>query len=236
MKEWKIAIGESDFKSLIEDTECYYVDKTMFIKDVIENKSRVALITRPRRFGKTLNMSMLKYFFSIDEESRELFKDLKIMKAGEKYTSQLNSKPVIYLTMNGMYDTSFENMINRFKLIIKRTYGEHRYLLESEKLFEEDKKYIKDILFCEENISVLQESILNLALMLNKHYGKKSIVLVDEYDVPIQNAYTEGYYEEAINFFKSFYGATFKDNQNIEKTVITGVSRVSKEGIFSRSK
>ena len=143
---------------------------------------------------------------------------------------------MIYLTMNGMYDTSFENMIETFKWNIKFAYDEHRYLLKSDKLDEADKKRIKEVLGNKESVADLQKSIISLASMLYKHYGKKALLLVDEYDVPIQNAYIEGYYDEAIKFFKSFYGSTFKDNQNIEKNIITGVSRVSKEGLFSRSK
>ena len=231
-----IAIGDSDFKSII-DKNCLYVDKTEFIKHIIDTESMVTLITRPRRFGKTLNMSTLNYFFNIDEkENSYLFKDLKIMKAGEEYTSKQNQYPVIFVSMNGMNCAKYEEMIETFKIIMGRVYSEHRYLLESDKVYEEEKAKIKDMLYERETETVLKNSIKSLAVMLNRHFGRKVILLLDEYDVPIQSAYVYGYYDDAIAFFKSFYGTTFKDNPNLEKTVITGVSRVSKESIFSRSK
>ena len=231
-----IAIGDSDFKSII-DKNCLYVDKTEFIKHIIDTESMVTLITRPRRFGKTLNMSTLNYFFSINEkENSYLFKDLKIMKEGEEYTSKQNAYPVIFLSMNGISNATYEEMIAGLKTVMRYTYNKHRYLLESDKIYEEEKAQMMDIFYRREDVDVLKSSIKDLAEMLYRHFGKKPIFLLDEYDVPIQSAYVDGYYEEAIKFFKSFYGMTFKDNPNLEKTVITGVSRVSKESIFSRSK
>ena len=228
-----IAIGESDFKSILDD-DCLYIDKTEFIKDIIDCKSRVILITRPRRFGKTLNMSTLNYYLNVNEkENSYLFKDLKIMKAGEEYTSKQNQYPVIYISMNGLIRSNCEQMIEGLKTVMRETYNMHRYLLESDKIYEEEKMQMMDIFYRRENVEVLQSSIRDLAGMLRREYGKKVILLLDEYDVPIQNAYVYGYYKEAIGFFKSFYGRTFKDNPNLEKTVITGVSRVSKESIFS---
>ncbi len=231
-----IAIGDSDFKSII-DKNCLYVDKTEFIKHIIDTESMVTLITRPRRFGKTLNMSTLNYFFNIDEkESSYLFKDKKIMKAGEEYTSKQNEYPVIFLSMNGMINTTYNGMIKDCRYTIQEMYGRHMYLLESEKIYGYEKNLINDILETREDEETIKICIRKLAEMLYRHFGRKPILLLDEYDVPIQNAYVYGYYEEAIGFFKSFYGRTFKDNPNLEKTVITGVSRVSKESIFSRSK
>ena len=231
-----IAIGQSDFKSII-DKNCLYIDKTEFIKEIIDNESNVLLITRPRRFGKTLNMSTLKYFFSIDEkENAYLFNGLKIKKEGEKYTEKQNKYPVIWLSMNGMSSGTYEEMIESLKAEMRYAYSEHRYLLESEKIYEEEKAKIMDILYQRESEIGLKNSIKDLIIMLNRNFEQKPILLIDEYDVPIQNAYIYGYYEEAIKFFKTFYGTTFKDNPNLEKTVITGVSRVSKESLFSRSK
>ena len=231
-----IAIGDSDFKSIIDDN-CLYIDKTEFIKHIIDCKSRVTLITRPRRFGKTLNMSTLNYFFNINEkENSYLFKDLKIMKEGEEYTSKQNAYPVIYVSMNGMSSPTYEKMLYSFKEVLYEVYLKHIYLLESKKIYEFEKEYINDILYSRISDNVLEMSIRKLSEMLYRHFRRKPILLLDEYDVPIQNAYVYGYYEEAIGFFKSFYGRTFKDNPNLERTVITGVSRVSKESIFSRSK
>ena len=228
-----IGIGESDFKGLrIRDN--YYIDKTMYIKDIIDNESRVILVTRPRRFGKTLNMSMLKYYFDCKQkDNKELFEGLKIMNQDEKYTSKLGYYPVIYLTLKDVQDTNYENMLLDMRTAMLNMYKEHRYLLDSDKIYPEEKARITDILFAREDESVLKNSVRDLSEYLNRHYDKPVILLVDEYDVPLQNAYVEGYYDEAVKFFKTFYGVTFKDNPYLEKTVLTGVSRVAKESIFS---
>ena len=227
---YPIAIGESNFKNLIKG-ETYYIDKTMYIKDIIDNKSKVILITRPRRFGKTLNMSMLKYYFDIREkESGELFKGLKILKQDEKYTSKMNYYPCIYMTLNSVKSTTYDEMLIKLKKVVSEVYQEHRYLLESEKIYPEEKEKIEKNLFEKAEKTDIEYSIKELSKYLNRHYDKQVLLLVDEYDVPIQNAYVNGYYDDAIEFFKTFYGTTFKDNQYLEKTVVTGVS---KESIFS---
>ncbi len=231
-----IGIGESDFK-ILRTKKNYYIDKTMYIKNIIDNQSKVILITRPRRFGKTLNMSMLKYYFDCTQkDSKELFNGLKIMNQGEEYTSKLGYYPVIYLTLKDVQDTCYANMLLDMKTAIMEIYQEHRYLLDSDKIYPEEKEKIIDILYAREDENVLKNSVRELSKYLNRHYNKPVILLVDEYDVPLQNAYVEGYYDEAVKFFKTFYGITFKDNPYIEKTVLTGVSRVAKESIFSRSK
>ena len=228
-----IGIGESDFKGL-RIRDYYFIDKSLFVKDIIDNNSKVVLITRPRRFGKTLNMSMLKYYFDCKTtDNQELFKGLKIMEQGEKYTSKQGYYPVIYITLKDVQDRNYENMLLNMKTAILEMYQEHRYLLDSESVYPEEKEKIKEILYAKENEVDLKNSVKELSKYLNRHYGKPAMLLVDEYDVPLQNAYIEGYYEEAIKFFKTFYGVTFKDNQYLEKTVITGVSRVAKESIFS---
>ena len=228
----KIAIGESDYKSLIL-RGCYYIDKTLYIKRILDNSSSVALITRPRRFGKTLNMSMLRYFFDITKDSKELFEGKKIMQETEEYTNKLNSYPVIYITLKDVMDGSFEDMVRAIKTAVVDMYREHKYLLESDKVDEFEKERIKDIFWVREDLEALKISIKELSSYLFAHYGKKVILLIDEYDVPIQNAYVSGYYDEAIKFFKTFFGTTFKDNPYLEKTVLTGVSRVAKESLFS---
>lgn len=228
-----IGIGESDFKAL-RIRQNYYIDKTMYIKDIIDNESRVILVTRPRRFGKTLNMSMLKYYFDCRQKDNiELFKGLKILNQEEKYTSKLGAYPVIYITLKDVQDRNYENMLLNLKSTMINVYQEHRYLLESSKIYPEEKEIITDILFARENEIILRNSIKDLSKYLYRYYERPVILLIDEYDVPIQNAYVEGYYKEAINFFKTFFGATFKDNPYLEKTVITGVSRIAKESIFS---
>ena len=228
-----IGIGESDFKSLILKDN-YYIDKTMYIKDIIDNQSKVTLVTRPRRFGKTLNMSMLKYFFDIKQkDSKELFKGLKIMDQDEKYTSKLGAYPVIYLTLKDAGLMNYEYMIMQMKTIMMDMFYEHRYVLDSDKIPTGEKNIFTRILNAEATDIDLVNSLKVLSKMLYIYYDKPVIVLIDEYDVPIQSAYINDYYDEAINFLKTFYGATFKDNPYLEKTVLTGVSRVAKESIFS---
>ena len=231
-----IGIGISDFKMLrIRDN--YFIDKTLYIKDIIDNQSGVILVTRPRRFGKTLNMSMLRYYFDCTQkDSKELFKGLKIMEQEEKYTSKLGYYPCIYMTLKDVRDTTYEKMLLDMKTAILEIYKQHRYLMESDKIYPDEKEKINEILYCREDETAIKNSVKNLSEYLYRHYNKPVMLFLDEYDVPLQNAYVEGYYDDAVKFFREFYVTTFKDNPYLEKTVITGVSRVAKESIFSRSK
>ena len=227
-----IGIGESDFKS-IRVKDYYYIDKTMYIKDIIDNSSKVVLVTRPRRFGKTLNMSMLRYYFDCrQKDNKELFQGLKIMEQEEKYTSKLGAYPVIYLTLKDAGLMTYEMMIMQLKTIMMDLFYEHRELLEGE-MSEGERTIFNKILSANATDVDLLNSLKMLSKIMSQHYNKPVILLLDEYDVPLQNAYVEGYYDEAVKFFKTFYGVTFKDNPYLEKTVITGVSRVAKESIFS---
>ena len=227
-----IGIGESDFKGL-RIRNNYYIDKTMYIKDIIDNESRVLLVTRPRRFGKTLNMSMLRYYFDIKQkDSKELFKGLKILEQEDKYTSKLGAYPVIYLTLKDAGLMNYEMMIMQLKTIIMELFYEHRELLDGE-IAEGERVIFNKILSASATDVDLLNSLKMLSKLMNQYYKKSVILLIDEYDVPLQNAYVEGYYDEAVKFFKTFFGTTFKDNPYLEKTVLTGVSRVAKESIFS---
>ena len=228
-----IGIGESNFKGL-RMRKNYFIDKSLYIKDIIDNESRVILVTRPRRFGKTLNMSMLRYFFDCNvKDNKELFEGLKIMDQDEKYTSKLGAYPCIYLTLKDVNDSNYENMILDFKTAILEMYREHMYLLDSDKIYPFEKEKIMDILYTREDEVALKTSVRELSSYLYRHFNKPVMLFIDEYDVPIQSAYVKGYYDKAIEFLKTFYGTTFKDNPYLEKTVLTGVSRVAKESIFS---
>ena len=228
-----IGLGESDFRAL-RTMKDYYIDKTMYIKDIIDNRSKVILVTRPRRFGKTLNMSMLKYYFDCSQkDNKELFEGLKIMEQGEEYTSKLGYYPCIYLTLKDISEVNYQNMILNLKTAVSDMYLEHIYLLDSDKIYPFEKEKIKDILSYKEDEIVLRNSIKTLSKYLNRFYNKPVMLFLDEYDVPLQSAYVNGYYEQGVTFFKTFYGTTFKDNQYLQKTVLTGVSRVAKESIFS---
>lgn len=233
MYMYGIGIGQSDFRAL-RIRKNYYIDKTIYIKDVIDNQASVLLVTRPRRFGKTLNMSMLKYYFDCTKkDSKELFDGLKIMEQEEKYTSKLGYYPCIYITLKDVNEDTYEKMILNMKTAMLNTYKEHMYLLDSDKIYPFEKEKINDILYFREDEVTLKNSIKDLSEYLSRYYDKPVMLFLDEYDVPLQFAYVNKYYEQGITFFKTFYGTTFKDNPYLEKTVLTGVSRVAKESIFS---
>lgn len=223
-----IGLGESDFKGLrIRDN--YYIDKTLFIKHILDNESRVALITRPRRFGKTLNMSMLRYFLDCNKkDTKELFEGLKIMEQGEKYTSKLGAYPCIYLTLKDVRGDNNEEMMMALQTELIELFIEHIYLLKSDKIEDIEKEMFNSVLNLKANKIQLQNALKLLTKLLYKEFGKLVYLIIDEYDVPLQSAYVEGYYEEAVKFLRSFYGVTFKDNAYLEKTVLTGVSSVAK--------
>ena len=228
-----IGIGVSDFK-ILRVKENYFIDKSLFIKHVLDNQSAIALITRPRRFGKTLNMSMLRHFLDCNQkDSRKLFEGLKIMEQGETYTEKLGAYPCIYLTMKDVQGDNLEEMLYFFQTQLIELFMEHLQLLKSEKILDIEKEKFNTILNLKANKPQLQEAIKLLSRMLYVEYEKPVYIIIDEYDVPLQNAYVKGFYDDAIKFFRTFYGITFKDNQYMEKTVLTGVSRVAKESIFS---
>lgn len=229
----KIGIGESDFKALRLKNN-YYIDKTLYIKDIIDNQSKVILVTRPRRFGKTLNMSTLRYFFDCEKkDTLKLFNGLKIMAQNESYTSKLGAYPCIYMTLKDVKGSNFEEMLLCFQTELNELFIEHANLLNSDKLFYVEKEMYNTILNFKANTIQLQGAIKLLSRILYRVYSTPVMVFLDEYDVPLQNAYVHGFYDEAIDFFRTFYGTTFKDNSYLEKTIITGVSRVAKESIFS---
>lgn len=229
----RIGIGVSDFKMLrIRDN--YFIDKSLFIKNIIDNQSSVVLITRPRRFGKTLNMSMLRYFLDCNKkDTSKLFEDLKIMEQGEEYTSKLGTYPCIYITLKDVRGSNFENMMLFLQTELVELFIEHAYLLKSEKLLDVEKEMFNTVLNLKANEVQTQNALKLLSKLLYKEFDKPVYIIIDEYDVPLQSAYVEGYYDDAVKFLRNFYGVTFKDNPYLEKTVVTGVSRVAKESIFS---
>ncbi|MBY6917968.1 AAA family ATPase [Clostridium botulinum] len=228
-----IQVGTSDFREIIKENY-YFVDKSLLIKEFIENAAKVILTPRPRRFGKTLNMSMLKYFFDIEnkDKNKDLFKGLEIENEEEIMKKQ-GAYPVIFLTFKNEKHLSFENFQDGIKSVMYNIYMDHYYLLESEKLSQFDKERFKEILDRKGSIVEFSEALSNLMRYLNKHYNKKVIVLIDEYDVPIQESYLRGYYEEAIVLIRNILTAALKDNVYLEKSLVTGILRVAKESIFS---
>ena len=226
-----LGIGRSDFKKIIEDN-CYYFDKTKFIEDIIKDKAEVKLFTRPRRFGKTLNLSMLKYFFDIEkkEENREIFKNLYIEKS--EYFKYQGANPVIFISLKDLGARIWEEQLEWIEILISKLYNDYKYL--QDELKEPDltkfKKYSR-----RENLRVsdLKESLYFLTKLLYQKYNKKVILLIDEYDKGLTESYMNNYYKEAQNFFTVFFGAVLKDNVYLEFAVMTGIIRVIRAGIFS---
>lgn len=226
----RLAIGVSDFKKIIEG-DFYYFDKTKLIEEIINDGSEVKLFTRPRRFGKTLNMSMLKYFFDIEnkEENKEIFKNLYIEKT-EAFKEQ-GQYPVIFLSLKDLKALTWEQMEKAIKSAISRLFSEYKYLLNDLDKF--DTLTFENILLKNTELEDLKEALKFLTRILYEKYNKKVVVLIDEYDSPLVSAYINGYYEKAKDFFKTFYSSVLKDNSYLQMGVLTGIIRVIKAGIFS---
>ena len=226
----RIPIGLSDFKHLIEEN-FYYFDKTKFIDEIIQDGAQVKLFTRPRRFGKTLNMSMLKYFFDIKEaeENRKIFKDLYIEKT-DSFKEQ-GQYPVIFLSLKDLKARTWEIMEKGIKSTVASLFSEYKYLLKDLDKF--DTITFENVIMKNIELENLKEILKFLTKILYEKYNKKVIVLVDEYDSPLVSAYINGYYENAKDFFKTFYSSVLKDNNYLQMGVLTGIIRVIKAGIFS---
>jgi hypothetical protein len=228
----KLAIGIDDFKKIISE-DYYFVDKSLFIKEIINEEAQTIFIPRPRRFGKTLNLSMLKYFLTNEnrEKNRELFRELKIYK--EKEFDHQGKYPIIHLSFKDIKETNWENCYNKVKYIIQNLFDTYEYLLDSDKLSRLEKRTFEKILFGEGDKAIYEESIKLLSQILSKYYNEEVYILIDEYDQPIVSSYTNEYYKEGISFFRNLYSAALKDNQYLRKGVLTGILRISKESIFS---
>ena len=229
MRKKAVPVGIEDFERIINE-DYYYVDKTLLIEELLINRAPVTLFTRPRRFGKTLNMSMLKYFFDVKnkEENKKLFENLKIYNS--EYMSEQGKYPVIFVSLKDLKGNTWEECLNRLKLFIFDLYVEFEYIRE--KMNEWDKRKFEKVLYEKEDADYIM-SLKFLADSLYKYYGEKVIILIDEYDAPIINAFDKGYYNEAINFFQTFYSSALKTNNSLKYGVLTGITRIIKEGIFS---
>ena len=225
----KIPIGVEDFREIIKNDYCY-IDKTKLIEDIVRDGSKVKLFTRPRRFGKTLNMSTLKYFFDVKEAERnkELFKNLYIEKS--PVFSEQGKYPVIFVSMKGIKGITWGESLKKIKELIKDLYSEFLFLRDNLNMIEQ--RDFDKIIFMEENGN-FEGSLKYLTKFLKNYYQKDVIVLIDEYDAPLINAYEYGYYNEALMFFKGFYGDVLKTNEYLKMGVLTGIVRVAQAGIFS---
>ena len=228
----QILIGIDSFEEIIEGNY-FYIDKTLFIKELLENRGKVTLITRPRRFGKTMNMCMMQSFFDVKRDSKKKFEGLKIMEHTDLVEKHLNKYPVIFLTLKDIEEKTYDQVMNNIKGVIADLFQKNLYLMDSEKFNEFQKK--KFYTFNEEKAteSDLKKSLKFLSECLYTYHQKKVIVLFDEYDVPIDSSYRKGFYTEMIEFMRGFMGNVFKSNEYLEFGVLTGVLRIAKEGLVS---
>jgi len=239
MEKKGIAIGQSDFDGLIKE-DCYFVDKTLLIRDIIKSKAQVTLITRPRRFGKTLNMYMLKSFFENNSElevrnqsKRHLFSGLKIEKAGDSYMEHFGKYPVIMLSFKSTKKPSWEESYSYLKYLINEEFHRHRYVLDTDVIEENKKEQFRRIVNNTAEQIEYEQSVRFLSECLFKYYKKEVVILFDEYDVPLDSAWNGQYYASMISFIRSLFEAAFKDNSNVAFAVLTGCLRVSQESIFT---
>jgi len=225
-----LPIGESDFKTIITDDN-YFVDKSLFIKDVVQG-SKILLFTRPRRFGKTLNLTMLKYFYDIREDNAKLFDELKISHHKD-IMLKLKNHPVIYITFKDIKYNTWEQCRYDIHKLISVIFSDFRCILESDLIAEVDKEHCRQIISRTADNNEYAGSFLFLSKLLFQYYKAKPVILIDEYDTPIHQGYFCHFYDEVITFMRVFFGNSFKDNQYLEKAVLTGILRTSKESLFS---
>ena len=227
-----LPIGTTNYKKICN--KYYYVDKTLLVKEILDESMEISLFTRPRRFGKTLNMDMLRTFFEkTPKDTSVYFQDKKIWQQGKEYTQHQGRYPVIYLSLKDIKASGWETAFNLLKLTIKTEFARHKELAESCKVTSTDAAFYKKILAGEADEAEYMLSLQPLSRMLHEHYGEAPIIIVDEYDTPIQEGYFHGFYNQAVEFTRNFFSAAFKDNPHLSFGILTGILRVAKESIFS---
>ena len=227
-----LPIGISDY--VRAQSEYYYVDKTMMIKEFLDQKPLVTLFTRPRRFGKTLNMDMLRVFFEIsDEDTSKYFSDKEIWKCGDTYRMHQGKYPVIFLTFKDVKFDSWDATLDKIGSLLQTEYGRHQELLESERVAAYEKEYFTRVLGGNASEVDLTSALEKLSQMLTEYYEKSPIIIIDEYDTPIQEGYSKDFYDEIIGFMRNFFSGAFKDNKNLSYGFLTGILRIAQESIFS---
>lgn len=227
-----LAIGIDDFIELI-DKSYYYVDKTLFIKELIDNRGKVCLFTRPRRFGKTLMLSMIQAFFEMGLDNHRYFEHLKIMSAGETYTSLMGLYPVINISLKAAKQPTFEMAYGSLIQELAKEYDRHGYLAQSDALNPEESARFERIMLNKASDIEYAQALSFLSNCLEKHHQQKVIILIDEYDVPLEHAYFSGFYGQMVSFIRSLFESALKTNPSLEFSVITGCLRISKESIFT---
>ena len=227
-----LPVGISDY--VRAQSEYYYVDKTRLVKEFLDRKAYVSLFTRPRRFGKTLNMDMLRVFFEIsDEDTEKYFSDKEIWKCGDKYREHQGKYPVIFLTFKDVKFDSWEATFRKIAELVQDEFGRHMELADSDKLEKYEKDYFEKILGGAVSEVELSASLQKLSKMLCMNYGKAPIIIIDEYDTPIQEGYSKEFYDEIIGFMRNFFSGAFKDNKYLSYGFLTGILRIAQESIFS---
>lgn len=227
-----LPVGISDFKEAV--SKYYYVDKTLLIKDFLDEIPKVSLFTRPRRFGKTLNMDMLRVFFEkTDEDTSRYFRNKKIWQYGEQYRQYQGKYPVIFISFKDVKRKTWEETYSHIQSILKEEFQRHIILLSSDKCTEYEKQYFKSILDDTASVTDYMVALKNLSQMLDTHYGIAPMIIIDEYDTPIQQGHLQGFYDEVISFMRNLFSGGLKDNQHLSYGFMTGILRVAKESIFS---
>jgi hypothetical protein len=231
----KLPIGISDFKEIVTGDYCY-VDKTLLIKEILDRGDKVLWIPRPRRFGKTLNLSMLRYFFDCcpEDDLGDLFGEFKIFGAGQEYLDKLGKHPVIFISFRSIKELDWESCWSKIKQLVQAEYLKHDYLLDSDRLKPPEKDYFRRIINLEGERGDVENSLEKLLIFLSRYYDQRGVILVDEYDAPVHAGFTYDYYDEIIHFMRNFLCGGLKDTDSyLEKSIITGIMRLAKESIFS---
>ena len=232
LKKLPVPIGRTDYKKVCRNN--YYVDKTLLVKDILDAETDIILFTRPRRFGKTLNMDMLRTFFEKTEaDTSKYFVDKKIWTQGEEYTKHLGQYPVIFLSLKDIKSSKWETSFALLKRIIRTEYARHQELEKSTALSRADIDTYQSIIDNTADDAAYMLSLQDLSRMLHLHYKKAPVIIIDEYDTPIQEGYVNGYYAQAVEFIRNFFSAALKDNPHMSLSILTGILRIAKESIFS---
>ena len=232
MQRISLPIGTADFKDIRVSGD-YYIDKTSLISSIIRDSGRAILITRPRRFGKTTAQTMLKYFFDIREDNRNIFSGLSVMEDGMAISEWMNQYPVIFLSLKDVDGLDFESALSILIGNIYDLFASYAFLLENTEIQEGDRLFFSQILSGEFSKNEIRRSLSVLAKILHIHYKKKVILLIDEYDVPLDKAERNGFYNEMLDVLRTMFSSVIKDNPNIKKSVLTGCLRISKESLFT---
>ena len=228
----KYPIGVDDYARLRQENY-FHVDKSLLIKDLIDSGTVITLFTRPRRFGKTLNMSMLYHFFRNDVDSSSLFKDTKLWQAGSPYQAEINQYPTIFISLKEMKASTYEQAYERYTLLMRKLYEHFDFLLQSDSLKPSEKTHYQSILELSASSGILPLALGDLSRYLAKHFGQPVYLLIDEYDAPLHEAFDKGYYQDMIDLMRGVFGWALKGNPALKQGVMTGILRIAKESIFS---